>query len=362
MPDAEDRDPRDALRGYFLQADERAVCRALPQQIAHALGLEPRATLEHLVEAMFDGDAVLHWELFCPFCEFRADEPDWLRNATHDYTCPSCSNTYDVHLDVEAQVTFSPHPTLRTLSPQAENADLQRAARERFLPTTVHELMMVQGFRDWARDEPLPTGEYLEVRHMSVWFSDLTGSTAMYARNGDPRAYDLVREHFDLIFGTVNRFEGVVVKTMGDGIMAVFTANVRAIEAALAAHQVLEDFNRERALSGDERLALKIGIHAGPSIVVTLNDRLDCFGSTVNVAARVSDLVRGTETVFTRPVQADPKVQAVVDSSGYAVREFHSNVKGLDQPLTLFCLMKSGTALGEGSGWRAAVRRRFGMG
>jgi class 3 adenylate cyclase len=38
--------------------------------------------------------------------------------------------------------------------------------------------------------------------------------------------------------------------------------------------------------------------------MVTLNDRLDYFGSTVNVAARVSSLVQGAEMAFTRPVQA----------------------------------------------------------
>jgi class 3 adenylate cyclase len=165
--------------------------------------------------------------------------------------------------------------------------------------------MTVQSFRDWARNEPLPSGEYLEVRHMTVWFSDLTGSTALYARNGDPLAYDLVREHFRLVFEAVNRYEGAVVKTMGDGIMAAFTSSARAVEAALAAHQVLDDFNQQKSLAGDRRLALKIGIHAGPSIVITLNDRLDYFGTTVNVAARVSDLARGTETVFTTPVQID---------------------------------------------------------
>jgi class 3 adenylate cyclase len=361
MSDLQVDDPRHILEDFLLKADERAVFRAPPNQIANALNLEPRPTLELLVDAMFRGDTVMHWELFCPFCEFRAEEPDWLRNATHDYTCPNCSSTYDVQLDINAQVTFSPHPTLRTLGPRAKDPDFQRASRQRFPPTTVHELMTVQSFRDWARNEPLPAEEYLEVRRMTVWFSDLTGSTALYARNGDPLAYDLVREHFRLIFETVNQCEGAIVKTMGDGIMAVFTDNAPAVAAALAAHQVLDDFNREKALSGEKRLALKIGIHTGPSIVVTLNERLDYFGTTVNVAARVSDLARGTETMFTEPIQVDSEVQTFVEASGYSIERFSRVVKGLERPLTIYRLVEPGTGLRPKPSLGNVIKRSLGI-
>jgi class 3 adenylate cyclase len=356
MSDLKTIEHRELLKRYLLEADEKAVFRAIPHQIAEALALEPRFVLELLVDAMFDGDAVMHWELYCPFCTFRANEPDWLRRATHDYTCPACRNTYDVHLDIEAQATFSPHPKLRPLNRGADDPEFRQTLYEAFNPTTVYELMTVQKFRDWARDEPLPTHEYLSVRRMTVWFSDLTGSTALYARRGDPVAYDLVREHFRLIFEVIHQFEGAVVKTMGDGIMAAFNTNICATEAALVAHRVLQDFNRERALEGDRQLALKIGIHSGPSIVVNLSDRLDYFGNTVNVAARVSDLSRGTETVLTEPVQSDPEVRAFIGNSGYDIWQFRTAVKGLDRSLLLFCLVPPGTVVAGRDDWREAVK------
>ena len=300
----------DALRDYFLQADERAVFRALPHQVAEALDLTPRLTLETLVEAMFRGDAILHWEIHCPLCGHRIEESDWLRHARHDHTCPACVGTFAVHLDGER-------------------------------PTTVHELMTVQAFRDWAQNEPLPAGEYLEVHRMAVWFSDLAGSTALYVRSGDPFAYHLVREHFDLVFAAIDQSEGAVVKTIGDGIMAVFVAGERALRAALAAHQSLDGLNRHHVLSGDRRLALKIGIHSGPSIVVTLNEHLDYFGTTVNVAARVSNLARGTETVFTEAIYAEAGVQDIAASR--VVEPFQSDIRGLDQPCAVFRLLSEST-------------------
>jgi hypothetical protein len=73
MANAPTDDLRDAPRDYLLRADEQAVSRALPRQIADALNLEPRQTLELLVDATFCGDVVLHWELFCPACQFYAE-------------------------------------------------------------------------------------------------------------------------------------------------------------------------------------------------------------------------------------------------------------------------------------------------
>jgi class 3 adenylate cyclase len=324
------------LRDYFLEADERAVLHALPRHIAHQLNTAPRAALEVLVEAMFSGDATLHWEIVCPVCGYRNEELGWLRHARHDYTCSACSQSFTPHLDQEVQVTFSPHPTLRTLSPAANDPEFQRAIRQRFPPTTVHELMTVQTFRDWARDEPLPSGEYLEVRQAVIWFSDLTGSTALYAQNGDPLAYHLVREHFDLVFQSIHQAGGAAVKTMGDGVMAVFLTGKQALTAALAAHQALDDFNRDHALSGVWQMALKIGIHAGPAIVVTLNDRLDYFGTTVNVAARASSLARGAETVFTQTLLSEPGAAAIM--AGHSVESFQASVRGLSQPLTVYRL------------------------
>lgn len=337
MSTAQANTPYDALRDHLLQADERAVYRALPHQVAGALSLTPRLTLETLVEATFRGDAVLHWEIHCPLCGRRAEVSDWLRHARHDHTCQACGGTSTVHLDSEVQVTFSPHPSLRTLSPAADDPAFQQAMRERFPPTTVHELMTVQAFRDWAQNELLPTGEYLEVRRIAIWFSDLAGSTALYARSGDPFAYHLIREHFDLVFAAINQSEGAVVKTIGDGIMAVFVASEHALRAALGAHQSLDGLNRQHALPDDRRLALKIGIHSGPSIVVTLNDRLDYFGTTVNVAARVSNLARGIEVVFTEEVYTEAGVQDIAAS--HVVEPFQSDIRGLDQPWVVYRLM-----------------------
>lgn len=333
--------PYDTLRTYFLTAEERAIHHARPSHIASQIDEPLRTTLEALVEAIFHGDATLHWELECPHCHGLSNITNIFYLTPHDIVCPMCSGEFTAHADHEAQVTFSPHPTLRTLSPDAGDADYKAAIRRHFPPTMVHDLMTVQRFREWAQNEPLPPNEYLEVRQTTLWFSDLTGSTALYARNGDPFAYRLVREHFDLVTAAIHEAAGAVVKTIGDGVMAVFTTGDQAVRAALDANERLSHFNRDNDLGQSCRLRLKIGIHTGPAIVVTLNERLDYFGTTVNIASRVSNMAEGEEIILTADTFAAPAVQALV--APYELTPCATDVRGLDDAIPIYRLRQHGT-------------------
>ncbi|HEC22181.1 MAG TPA: hypothetical protein ENI95_04620, partial [Chloroflexi bacterium] len=194
---------REHLRDYLLHAEERAVYRVYPRHMAAELRAGYRSLLKLLVEATLEGEALLHWQLRCPICGATGDYASSLQEAHHETTCATCAATIVPHVDDEIFVTFSVHPALRRLGPHADDPDFQQSMAERFRPTTGHELLTIQTFRDWAQNQPLPTQESLEVRHVALWFSDLSGSTALYARRGDPRAFQLVRQHFDYLFEAV---------------------------------------------------------------------------------------------------------------------------------------------------------------
>ena len=101
--------------------------------------------------------------------------------------------------------------------------------------------------------------------------------------------------------------DGAVVKTIGDAVMASFGDPANAVKAALAM----------QARIADHELVLKLGVHVGPSVVVNLNDRLDYFGSTVNMAARLQGQSQGGDIVLSRAVADDP---AVPPASGTSCR------------------------------------------
>jgi class 3 adenylate cyclase len=63
---------------------------------------------------------------------------------------------------------------------------------------------------------------------------------------------------------------------------------------------------------------------------VTLNDRLDYFGSTVNLAARLEGLSSGNDVIISRAVYEDTQVRELLDSKSLAAVEFDMSLKGFD--------------------------------
>ena len=91
----------------------------------------------------------------------------------------------------------------------------------------------------------------------------------------------------------IGRHHGGIVKTIGDAVMAVFS---NCADACAAAQQMFEGIAAANKIFPDEnQLVLKAGLHVGPCLAVNANERLDYFGTTVNLAARLADFSRGGE-------------------------------------------------------------------
>ena len=186
-------------------------------------------------------------------------------------------------------------------------------------------LLARQTFRRLFRSERVDEREGLGIRQVTFLFTDLKGSTAMYERVGDLNAYALVREHFALLESAAQEHSGAVVKTIGDAVMAVFSRPTDAVSAALRILEEIGRFNRDHDRPG---IILKIGAHCGPSIAVTLNDNLDYFGQTVNVAARVQALADAGEICITEALYTAPGVRDLL--AGRHVVEFDAPLRGVE--------------------------------
>ncbi len=191
---------------------------------------------------------------------------------------------------------------------------------------TAAEVTALQRFRDLFAEEALRPGEKISVGSLTVLFTDLCGSTRLYNQIGDAPAFGLVMSHFDILLKAIAEEEGALVKTIGDAVMAVFRRPVAALRAMLRAQRELA------ALPETAGLRLKVGIHYGPCIAVTLNDRLDYFGSTVNMAARLEHLSAGSDLVISSVVRDDPEVaQLLAEHGNLRVEPLETELKGFDQ-------------------------------
>jgi adenylate cyclase len=195
---------------------------------------------------------------------------------------------------------------------------------------SAHAVSTLPEFRTLFASDLLKPGTPLKVARAAVLFTDLAGSTAMYQTLGDAAAFRLVDDHFDVVRAAIAAREGVVIKTMGDAVMASF---VDASHCAAAALDVLERFETFRAAAKHgAHVALKLGMWVGACYVVSANGALDYFGQTVNVASRVQHLAGSGEVVLARDV-----FDAMPDADRARVRAepLSATVKGIDHPLEL---------------------------
>jgi class 3 adenylate cyclase len=191
--------------------------------------------------------------------------------------------------------------------------------------TTAAEVTALQMFRDLFASEALRPGEQISVGTLTVLFTDLRNSTQLYREIGDATAFGRVMSHFDVVRKSIADHDGAIVKTIGDAVMAVFRSAADGLLAMLEVQQALAEPG-----DGSRPLQLKAGLNTGPCIAVTLNDRLDYFGSTVNMAARLECLSSGSDVIISRSVYEDPRVHELIESDSFDAAPFDMELKGFE--------------------------------
>jgi adenylate cyclase len=118
----------------------------------------------------------------------------------------------------------------------------------------------------------------------TVMFADLTGSTGVFEALGNEAATQAITSLTQRIGHICEQHGGRVVKTLGDGVLALFPNGPQAIEAVV---HLQRDHNKRQALRGPtSKMDLQVGLDCGEIVEVDG----DCYGDSVNVASRMADL------------------------------------------------------------------------
>ncbi|OYT88390.1 MAG: adenylate/guanylate cyclase domain-containing protein [Burkholderiales bacterium PBB6] len=138
------------------------------------------------------------------------------------------------------------------------------------------------------------------IKRRYVLFADLRGSTALYEHLGNAQATTVVTQVIRTLARWVPSSGGQLVKTLGDGLMAVFPSALTAVSGAAQMQEELDRQSVANADSGNDtrRMHLQIAITAGEVVEVGG----DCFGDAVNVAARLLDHAGDGESLISRNV------------------------------------------------------------
>jgi class 3 adenylate cyclase len=380
------------LAAAVTEEDDLSLARMRPYELADSWGLPRRDVLELCLRATRSGLLESRWELLCPLCRGSAGSSRSLAELERHGHCESCDVDVEVDLERSLELVFRPSPSIREVEDAAycvggpavtphvvaqqllapgESRTLRLALEpgsyrvrslgvdgseplfvepgrgpavvglenpgvdERLVvvertawsdqAATAADVTALQAFRDLFASEALRPGEELAVGSLTIAFTDLRGSTRLYRELGDAPAYGSVVGHFDVLRAAIADEGGALVKTIGDAVMAVFRRPVSSLRAILVAQARLAAPEH-----GTRPLPLKAGIHAGPCIAVTMNARLDYFGSTVNAAARIVGLSSGDDVVISGAVRADPEVAELIAGQSLALEPVEAALRGFD--------------------------------
>lgn len=311
----------------FLLTDGEPNLRLYPNWLANRLNVSEYDLLTTLAFAVKDGLVELHWETFCLKCGRFAEHFGSLEKAHSQIECKNCQIDFELNLDQNVKVTFSASEKIERLR---ESESLTMPVDEKNFPMTNGlDLLLIPSFRRLFADEAPAENESLRIKRVTIFFSDLQSSTAIYSELGDPKAYRIVRSHFDVLSRVIERNRGAIIKTIGDSVMATFATESEAVQAGLEAQKAL---NENAQMIGD-KLVLKVGIHAGTCLAVNLNERLDFFGAAVNTAARLLGASRGGDIVISEEIYLEA---GKTNPPWKIIETIETQFKGLANPLKVW--------------------------
>ena len=171
---------------------------------------------------------------------------------------------------------------------------------------------------------PLPSGTAV------IFFADIVDSTGLTERLGDTAFREKARGLDQAMQAAIRDNGGTAVegKTLGDGVLAVFTSAKQAIACARVCHEA----------AGAAGLALHAGIHAGDVIREADPDgRSNVYGGAVNIAARIAAASSAGETLVSATVRELARTSAGVT---FEDRGEHA-LKGIDDPVRVWVVRKA---------------------
>ncbi len=200
-----------------------------------------------------------------------------------------------------------------TLTNDLDHLQVMRV--ERMIPrddvVTATQASTLALFRELFPDQVMNQNRPIAADEMTLVATGVCDVDELYARCGDRDAYTLIGLHLDVLRACVAAHRGTVAKTVGEGVLAAFIDCDHAVEAALSMQAAIDE---EPELTS---IRLSIGVNRGRTLVATMNQRLDYFGTTARAVSALPDYAAG-DLLLTESVFADPQVQQRLRQRGVA--------------------------------------------
>ena len=321
-----DKEAVRTLYRFLISEDTKNLLHINPNYMAVHCRFNRETMLQLVIEGVMQGLFEMHWDIVCPHCGGLADHAHHLSGIKSDNYCQSCQVNFSNFADQNITVTVSLQPELFD-EPPGEYVSDAGNSDDRLRPVTALDLIGIPAFRKHFSNQIPALDQSIKIRSVSVLFTDLIHSTALYSQMGDLNAYAFVKDHFDLLFGEIVRHQGGIIKTIGDAVMAVFQDAKSPIRVSFQIKDIFMKLLNNRF--GIDDGGIKMGISSGTALIVNMNDNLDLFGSTVNLAARIVNLADRDSIAVTPAILEDLEVQKFLAKENLIVKTLKEKLKGI---------------------------------
>lgn len=126
---------------------------------------------------------------------------------------------------------------------------------------------------------------------VAILFADVVGSTQLYDKFGDTKASETVAKCLDVMKEATHQYNGKVIKTIGDEVMATFPSVDEAMSASIMMQVRITADNKQE---GRIPVSIRIGCHYGPVV----QEQNDIFGAAVHTANRMTSQAKARQVVI----------------------------------------------------------------
>ncbi|NES95485.1 MAG: HAMP domain-containing protein [Desertifilum sp. SIO1I2] len=233
------------------------------------------------------------------------------------------------------KLTQSFNSMAEQLKTSFERVETQKNAFARFFPT---EFLKFLQKPDVTRIE---LGDHVS-KEMAIAFSDIRSFTTLSESMTPQENFNFVNAYLQRVSPEICKYNGFVVKFIGDAVMAVFPDRVDdAVDAGIAQFQQLQQLNSDRQTQGQSPIQIGMGIHVGYMMVGMVGEQNriqgDAISDNVNLTARLEGLTKfyGASMVISEEV-----VKQLQRPEKYQIRFLdRAIVKGRSEPIGVYEVM-----------------------
>jgi len=186
------------------------------------------------------------------------------------------------------------------------------------------DIFNYQDFHDLFSEEALSAGLSIDVGIQNIVFADMVRSSELYKREGNSRAFSMVREFFRISHDIAKKHKGAIIKTMGDAVMLSFNQPIDALKASM-------DFIRKFDGSNSRApFTTRVTLNRGPCLAVNLNSSIDYFGHPVNIAAKLQNYTGSGQVSITNDILDDTTVEEYLLARKFNIDNIkHADINGI---------------------------------